>query len=459
VERLARMVHVLGQTAYGVGGAAISRLVALAARWHGQPADALDVDGWLRGRVAVPRSERPRIWLHGGSIGELRLLRPLVDELRRAMPSLEFVFSAGTHSGMRAAGEEFPSSHVFRCPLDLPWAAGEAVRRVRPRLLVFSEFPSGPLLVRAACDSGVPVAVVNGRLTDRDVARLGPVRSCLWRSLEDVRWIGAQTELFARRFAALGARREAIHVTGGMKFDSACAQRDNPATRRLVKLAGIGEEDVVFLAGSTHDPEERLAIAAFRELADEFPRLKFVLVPRNTRRFARVGRMLNATRVRWQRRSRLAADGADPQARILLVDTIGELGAWWGRADIAFVGGSLSRRGGHNMIEPAAYGAAVCFGPHALDFREVVDTLVENRSAAIVGDGVELTAFVRRCLAEPEFARTLGRQARLVVAGQRGAARRTFEALAPLLGIETNLPAIAGTRGDSLPSAPVRSVA
>ena len=220
--------------------------------------------------------------------------------------------------------------------------------------------------------------------------------------------------------ATLGAGPESVHVTGSMKYDGPQTERANPTTQRLAALAGFGEEDVVFLAGSTQEPEEAAAVDVFRQLLPAWPKLRLVLVPRHPERFESVGRLLDASGVAWQRRTDLDRGGANPAARVLLVDVVGELGGWWGTAKIAFVGGSLGNRGGQNMIEPAAYGAAVSFGPNTRNFRDIVATMLAHQAAVVVADAVELTQFVCRCIEDPAYADALGKRAKSLVKSQQG---------------------------------------
>jgi 3-deoxy-D-manno-octulosonic-acid transferase len=205
------------------------------------------------------------------------------------------------------------------------------------------------------------------------------------------------------------------------------------STRRLAKLAGIAAGDVVLLAGSTTGDEEEIVAGVFQQLAPRFPQLRLILVPRNRRRFARVARMLTRRGLAFGRRTQLPAGGDDPAPRVLLVDSVGELAAWWGAAHIGFVGASLVPRGGHNMIEPAALGVATCFGPHTDDFRDVAALLLENGGAHRVSGAFELRAFVERCLAEPEYAATLGQRAQAVCRDQTGALRLTCDRLGEML--------------------------
>ena len=195
---------------------------------------------------------------------------------------------------------------------------------------------------------------------------------------------------------------------------------------------------MVFLAGSTQHPEEQLALDAFRKQAAQHPALRLVIVPRHPDRFAEVARLLAASGLAWQRRSQLDLHGADPAVRVLLVDRVGELAAWWGTATIAYVGGSMGSRNGQNMIEPAAYGAAVSFGPKTKNFRDVVEALLAADAAVVVQDGAQLNEFVRRCLDEADYGQALGQRARRVVAAQLGAAARTADLLDALVATTPN---------------------
>ena len=215
-------------------------------------------------------------------------------------------------------------------------------------------------------------------------------------------------------------------VTGSMTFDGVQGDRDAPEVAHLGRLAGFADDDVVFLAGSTQDPEEQLAAEAYLAIRARHPRLRLVIVPRHVERVAEIGRMLDELGLAWQRRSTLTEAAAEAPPQVLLVDTTGELGWWWGTAVIAFVGGSLDgKRGGQNMLEPAAYGAAVSFGPQTRNFRDEVRRLLDARAAVVVADGAELVAFVSRCLVDPAWATELGRRAAELVFSQRGATNAT----------------------------------
>lgn len=384
------------------------------------------------GRVPCRQGDRPCLWLHAVSVGEVNLLAPLLAEIARRRPEWECAISTTTMTGYALARKKYAAHCVFYCPLDFSWAVRAAMRRIRPDCLVLTELELWPNLIRAARERGARVAVVNGRLSQRSHRGYRRVRPFVSRLLQQLDLIAVQNDEYRDRFLDLGADPAAVCVTGSMKFDGAQTDRRNSATLRLRESAGIVDSDLVFLAGSTQEPEEELALATYRELASDCPALRLIIVPRHPERFDAAAKLLDESGIPWQRRSRLETDGADPRARVLLVDAIGELGAWWGAAHVAFVGGSLSARGGQNMIEPAAYGAAVSFGPNTRNFRDIVSMLLAAEAAVVVHDGAELTAFVRRALADRPFALALGERARQLVSTQFGATARTFELLAPL---------------------------
>jgi 3-deoxy-D-manno-octulosonic-acid transferase len=392
-------------------------------------------DGWgakFLGLVPQRAGNRPCVWLHAVSVGEVNLLQPILAQLGQEHPTWECVISTTTRTGLALARKKYAGYPVFYCPLDFTWAVRHAMRRIRPAVLVLAELELWPNLIRAARQHGASVAVVNGRLSDKSYRGYRRIRPLVRRSLRCIDLIAAQNETYAERFRALGARPAAVHVTGSIKFDGAQTKPDNPATTRLRHLWSVPDEAFVLLAGSTQDPEERMAVQAFRDILPRCPDARLIVVPRHPERFEEVAQMLDRTGLPWQRRSR-CDDSAGPPAHILLVDIVGELGAWWGLADVGFVGGSMGRRGGQNMIEPAGYGVAVCFGPNTWNFRDVVLQLLERQAAVVVHDQVEFTAFVRRCLETPQFARELGQRARALVLEQQGATRRTIDLLTPLV--------------------------
>lgn len=385
----------------------------------------------LFGRVPERVGDAPCVWLHAVSVGEVNLIATTLRRLRAEHPDWEFVVSTTSRTGFELATTKYGDLTVFYCPLDFSWAVRATLARIRPTLLVLVELELWPNLVLAAKRQGARVAILNGRMSDHSFPGYLRFRPLVAKLLGRIDLVAAQDEESAARFRALGAPAERVHVTGSLKYDGAQTERANPKTRALRELAGIADGDVVFLAGSTQEPEERYALAAYRQLAAAHRRLRLVLVPRHPERFAAVAELLEASGVEWQRRSELRV--GHPAPRVLLVDTVGELGAWWGTAAIAFVGGSFGPRGGQNMIEPAAYGAAVSFGPNTRNFRDIVAALLTAEGAVVVRSAAELTGFVARCLDEPAWAAGLGANAGALVRSQLGATERTLRLLERLL--------------------------
>jgi 3-deoxy-D-manno-octulosonic-acid transferase len=392
--------------------------------------------GWAAkfwGAVPYRTSAGPCIWLHAVSLGEVNLLSVLLDELIRRRPDLSFYITTTTMTGYQAACRRYPQHIVSYCPLDFSWAVNRAIRRIRPQLLVLAELELWPNMVRAVYRSGARVAVVNGRLSIRSFRGYRCLRPLIWRMLQQVDLLAVQTQDYAQRFAALGAPPDRLVVSGSLKYDGAPVDRNNRYTRQMAQLAGVQNSDRIWLAGSTCPPEEQLVISVFGRLAQDFPHLRLFLVPRHPERFDEVAEILEQSGVPFDRRSQLPLSPGTPPARVLLVDSVGELVSWWGLAQIGFVGGSFGKRGGQNMIEPAGLGVTVCFGPRTENFRDVVQAMIQSQAATVVADANQLERFVRDCLDDPVAAGRQGQRARALVQKNLGAVGRTAERLLLLL--------------------------
>ena len=399
---------------------------------------------WTRFTGGIPPLPRcdagvSRIWFHGVSVGEVQLLSVLAAEIRRqadaAGRQVDCVISSSTTTGLDVAAKRFGTDHTFPCPLDFTWAVNRVLDQVRPDLLVLGELELWPNLLACAHARGVPIVVANARMSEQSAAGYGRIRPLLRSMLGKVSLVIARSQEDADRFTSFAPPGGCdVIVTGSMKFDGVKGDRKASEVTKLRHLAGFHDDDVVFLAGSTQAPEEQLSLDAFAAATARHPRLRLVIVPRHVERTPEIVALLDRSGVRWQLRSRLGQPDtsvpADPAARVLLVDTTGELGWWWGTARIAFVGGSLDgKRGGQNMLEPAAYGAAVAFGPHTRNFRDEVRRLLAADAAVVVGDGPALTDFVQQCLENDGFAAALGLRAVGLVASQRGSTAATAAAI------------------------------
>jgi 3-deoxy-D-manno-octulosonic-acid transferase len=398
--------------------------------------------GWgekLLGRVPARTGERPCLWFHAVSVGEVLQLEPVLGGLRSRLPGVEFVISTTTPTGRSVAETKFPHDRVCYFPLDFSWAVREAVRRLRPTAIVLVELELWPNFILHAKRRGIPLALINGRVSQRSgqgYAQIAPLIARLLRCFET---LAVQNVTYAERLLALGAPRNRVQVTGSIKFDRIATDPDNPQTAELRHCFGIAEGERIWIAGSTTAPEESYVLDAYEALRPRYPKLRLIVVPRHKERFEEVAALIRSRNLPLLRRSAPNEAPGRPSwgfrtsgPAVLLLDTLGELSACWGLAEIAFVGGSLSNRGGQNMIEPAGYGAAVLFGPNTWNFRDVVELLLSEGAARVVRDSADLTAAVVEYLADPAFARAQGKRAQELVTRQRGAAARTIEQLANL---------------------------
>lgn len=420
--------------------------------------------GWnekLLGRVPDLPAVNPgknRYWFHAVSVGEVLLLRSILAELQRREPSAEIVISTTTSTGHAVARERFPDALTCYCPLDFTWAVDTAIRRLKPTRFVLVELELWPNIVVTMRRAGVPLSLINGRLSEHSFRGYSKLIWLLRPLLQSFDRIAVQNDAYAERFLALGATPERLTVTGSVKFDDVETRPDNDRTQALRHAFGIASGERVFIAGSTQAPEEEIAIAAWQRARETAPDLRLILVPRHKERFDEVADLVVASDLPIRRRSHRAtiatstpqlAEGRKPsgsrwansgtpdglsrsatnESPILLLDTLGELSACWGLADFAFVGGSLTNRGGQNMIEPAGYGAAVCFGPNTRNFRDTVEALLANDAATVVTDADSLATTLEHWLAEPTETAEMGRRAQQFVASQRGATERTLACL------------------------------
>lgn len=376
-----------------------------------------------------PESDRPRLWLHAVSVGEVMQLVPVVAALRERHPEASFVISTTTTTGWDVAQKKFPEAVVCYLPLDFTWAVRRALSQIRPTALVLVELELWPNLIRTASQQGIPVVLINGRVSEKSFHGYRRIRFLLRGILGRFHTLAVQNETYAERLRQLGASTDRLHVTGSIKFDAIETDRENPCTTALRRSFGFDEGDIVFIAGSTQAPEEDYAISTYQQLRLEFPRLRLLLVPRHQERFEEVARLVAERGLPLIRRSQILAGEShnSDSGSVRMLDTLGELSACWGIADIAFVGGSLTNRGGQNMIEPAGYGAAVLFGPNTHNFRDVVELLLKEQAARVVAGPEELTNLVREFLLAPESCRQLGTRAQQLVLEQRGATARTVD--------------------------------
>ncbi len=372
---------------------------------------------------------QPVIWVHAVSVGEVLAVSRLVAELKTRLPEHRIVVSTTTDTGQKLARSRFGDENVFYVPLDFGFAIRPYLKRLRPELMVVAETEFWPNLLRLAHQKGAKIAIVNARISDRSLRGYLRFRPLLSRVLCHVDLFLAQTEEDAQRLQQVGAPLARIQVSGNLKFDIAVPPAPAIVTsaREVLHESGAGP---VLVCGSTVDGEEPLLIRAFENVLASHPRAVMILAPRHPERFDRVAELLQELGIRYWRRS--LWNGDRMVGGVLLLDTIGELSALYALADIAFVGGSLVPRGGHNIIEPAQHGVAIVVGNHTENFRDIVG-LFQSRGAVRVVEPAELPLLFLELIANPQERATLGRRAAETLESQKGATQRTADALVNLL--------------------------
>jgi 3-deoxy-D-manno-octulosonic-acid transferase len=371
------------------------------------------------------------IWLHAVSVGEVLAVSRLVSELDRAFPGHRVVISTTTRTGQALARERFGAERVFYCPLDLPWAVGAYLKVIRPKLLVLAETEFWPNLLNGCFRRGIPVGVVNARISDRSWPRYQILRR-VWRPiLARLGRVLAQSEIDAERLRELGCRPEAVSVAGNLKFDVRVVQEAE--VTRLLRSSAVR----FLVAGSTLEGEEAALLDAWPGLLEGDPRLAMVLAPRHPERFDAVASLLDRSGVRWVRRSTWKSQLPDPHIPLragetLLLDTIGELASVYELASLAFVGGSMVPAGGHNPLEPAQFGAPIVMGPYYANFRAITEDLLAHQALRIA-EPRQLGGVLHDLLNRPDEARAMGQRARRVFEQQAGATGRCVEAILELV--------------------------
>lgn len=403
-------------------------------------------EGWsqrLLGQVPLVAAGKSSVWLHGVSLGEVQLLRPLVEHFAADSSGRPVVLSTSTMTGMEVARKTLP--HIAACyfPLDFSWAVNRAMQRLNPALIVLGELEVWPHLIAAAARHGVPIAVVNGRLSDRSFESYRRFGWLLRKTFRRLALVAAQDDQTAERFRLLGVDPQKVHVAGSLKFDNVNADRQHVEVQKRASMVGLNDQHRVLVVGSTQEPEERAAVAAVKQLLPRFPQLKLIVVPRHPERFDEVFRLLQEGQLKVLRRSALSSTTLSRSSpaenhsladwQVLLVDSVGELKWWWGMAELALVGGSFGSRGGQNMLEPAAYGAKVAFGPNVSNFRAIVSALLEKEAVWQIPSLDALPAWIDDQLSRPEEGRAHAERAMALIGSHQGATARTCDLLDTLL--------------------------
>src|SRR6266498_146641 len=373
------------------------------------------------------------IWVHAVSVGEVLAVSELVRQLRAEFPKHRVVVSTTTDTGQKLAAQRFGAESVFYFPLDFAFASRRWFSALRPKLVVIAETEFWPNFLRAAREFETRVAIVNARISDRSLKGYRRWRMFVTPSLQRIDIFCAQTDADAERLKEISAPADRVLVGGNLKYD--VPPPEAPAIvgelRASIAASGAGP---VLVCGSTVEGEELLLLTAFTNVLATYPSAAMLLAPRHPQRFDEVDDLLRRSKIPFTRRSQWK--GESLRGGVLLIDTIGELSSLYALADIAFVGGSLVPRGGHNIIEPAQHGVAFAVANPTENFRDIVG-LFQSRDAVRVVGPAELPLVFMELLANTDERKGLGRRAAETLDSQRGATQRTLVELRRLLARDT----------------------
>src|SRR5579864_2669417 len=369
------------------------------------------------------------IWVHAVSVGEVLAVTPVVEELHRHHPKFRVVVSTVTDTGQKLARQRFGEENVFYFPLDFAFAVRSYVAALRPALVVVAETEFWPNFLRVAKGSGARVAVINARISDRSFPGYRRVRGLLRGVLANVDLFLAQTAEDRERLIAIGAAEERVRIGGNLKFE--LTSKAGPAlVGRLRSALNVGKAGPLLVCGSTVETEEAIVVSAFEQVLRRYPDAVMVLAPRHPERFADVVKVIETSGVKFWRRSQWRDEPLS--GGIFLLDSIGELASIYGLADVAFVGGSLVPRGGHNILEPASAGVATLVGPHTENFRDIVNLFRREDGVRVVTTESLAATFIE--LLENDAMRSLlGRRGEEIFKANAGAKEKTLAALDELI--------------------------
>lgn len=379
------------------------------------------------------------IWIHAVSLGEVLAVAGLVSELRRRFPGHRVLISTTTDTGQDQARKRFGEENVFYFPMDFASAIRPYLQALRPELVVLAETEFWPNFLRLVDESGSQLAVVNARISDRSLPRYKRFPRILRHMLAHVDLFLAQTQQDRERLESIGADSGRIQITGNLKFDVPLPSA-SPIVENLRRSFSTESTGPILVCGSTVEDEEAPLLKTFENIVVGHPRAVMILAPRHPERFDTVARLIDQMGIASYRRSAWA--GESLSGKVLLVDTIGELAALYALADVAFVGGSLVPRGGHNIIEPAQHGVAIVTGNHTENFRDII-WLFQTRDAVRIVGVSELPLTLMHLLDHDDERRALGQRAKETISSQMGATARTLSALEILLERDRVLPSIA----------------
>jgi 3-deoxy-D-manno-octulosonic-acid transferase len=391
----------------------------------------------------IASNDHPIVWLHCVSVGETEAARPLIHALSERFPSSRLVISTTTLTGQAFARKSFndQATAIFYFPLDWAWVVRRALKALRPSAVLIMETELWPRLLHECHRRKIPVALVNGRISEKSFHGYRMLGPFVRRVVNDLTLALMQTETDAERLSQLGFPAERIHVLGNLKFDSADSRVNEKLTNELRDRYGFDGRLALIAAASTHEPEDRIVIDAFKNLRRSHA-ARLLIAPRHPERFEAVASLLQDSGLSWARRSE-PANERNRNCDVLLLDSIGELRAVYPLSDIVFVGGSIVPKGGQNMIEPAASGACVIAGAYTTNFAAIAkafrehDAIIQLPAVSVDEATAALTSAFDELMSNNKRREEIAARAIAVCERNRGATERTLKLLNGLLTTAT----------------------
>ena len=386
---------------------------------------------------ALPKQTKGKekiFWLHAVSVGETLATKPLVKKIREHFPEVRFAFPTTTKTG-RAIFESLrkPDELLFYFPLDFSGVVQRSLQRLKPDLFAMMETEIWPNLILALKRRQVPILLLNGRISDKSFQKYRWIQWAIRRPLKEVDLFCMQYTEDGERIRSLGARPEKVHIVGNMKFDLDLSPQEAEEASGARGRLGLEENEILWVAGSTHPGEEEVLLEVYTDLAKAYPRLRLLIAPRHPERAKEVVKLIGS----FDRKARLFSENGRWERNssfIFVLDTIGQLRSFYAASDMVFVGGSLvPRRGGQNLLEPAFFEKPILFGPHMDNFRDIVEFFLQGEAALQVADKETLLLRVRSLLESDVRRRQLGAKAKKILLEHQGVVDRHLELIQPFL--------------------------
>ena len=375
------------------------------------------------------------IWIHAVSVGEAISIKGLIGKIREAYPNKKLVISTVTATGNKIARSLISEGDFLTyLPLDFSFIIKRVMRKIKPCLFIIAETEIWPNLIACLYKEKIPIVTVNGRISDNSYSGYRTIRFLIRPILSKIKKFCVQSEIDALRLINLGVAKENIQVTGNVKFDLNLAKAQDSKVLVIREKLWLGLDGKLWVCGSTHPHEEEIIIKAYRELLLSYPKLKLLIAPRHPERSKDIGRLVSANSFMPIFISNIS--GSCPTCinnPVFILDVMGELFDYYSAADIVFVGGSLVKTGGHNILEPASQKKPVFFGPYMFNFRDISRMFLENKAGIMVQDANDLVVKIKEILDSNLLAKQLVEHAYDLIINNRGATQKNIDVIKQIL--------------------------